>query len=144
MEAPAMTARPARKGRRIRQRPEEALHMAVARFLDVALPSDATWLHVPNGGRRTKTEAGKFKAMGVRAGVADLLLFRNGHSYAMELKALDGRISVAQDIWRRSFEDAGGKWACVWSLEQTEMQLRKWGIPLKATLNAGAGWSKAA
>ena len=31
------------------------------------------WLfHVPNGGYRNKREAGKFKAMGVKAGVLDL------------------------------------------------------------------------
>lgn len=33
------------------------------------------WLmHIPNGGKRNISEAAKFKKMGVKAGVADLLL----------------------------------------------------------------------
>lgn len=33
------------------------------------------WLfHIPNGGKRDKAEAGRFKAQGVKAGVSDLFL----------------------------------------------------------------------
>lgn len=130
--------------RRIRQRPEEALHMAVARFLDVALPPSSIWFHVPNGGARTKAEAGKFKAMGVRAGVADILIVHGGRPFAIELKAGAGRLSTAQENWLRAFRIAGGEWMAVRTIEAVEFALRAWNIPLRATLNAGAGWSKAA
>jgi len=47
-------------------------------------------IHVPNGGKRDKREAGRFKAQGVRAGFPDLFLFlpvRGMHGLAIELKA---------------------------------------------------------
>lgn len=48
------------------------------------------WLfHVPNGGSRSKIEGARFKAMGVRAGVSDLLLLypsRGYHGLCIEMK----------------------------------------------------------
>lgn len=47
--------------------------------------------HVPNGGSRKKSEAGRFKAEGVKAGVPDLCLpvARGGyHGLYIELKRL--------------------------------------------------------
>ena len=55
--------------------------------------------HIPNGGKRTKTEAARFRAAGVRRGVPDLFLpcAREGyHGLYVEMKALDGRPSKAQ------------------------------------------------
>ncbi len=46
--------------------------------------------HIPNGGKRNKVEAAIFKAMGVRAGVWDLLLMiptKTHHGLFMETKA---------------------------------------------------------
>jgi hypothetical protein len=46
--------------------------------------------HIPNGGKRSKAEAGIFKAMGVKAGVSDLMLALPLHGYAglwIEFKA---------------------------------------------------------
>ncbi len=50
------------------KRPEQALHRAVAAFLDVALPDGAAWTTIEPGGYRTKAEAGIAKARGVKAG----------------------------------------------------------------------------
>lgn len=55
--------------------------------------------HVPNGGKRSKSEAARFKRMGVKAGVPDIFLpvARGGyHGLYIELKALDGRPSAEQ------------------------------------------------
>ena len=55
--------------------------------------------HIPNGGKRSKSEAVRFKAMGVKAGVSDIFLSvaRGGyHGLYIELKAQDGRVSVPQ------------------------------------------------
>lgn len=53
-------------------------------------PCLKTTFHTPNGGRRSKGEAGRFKAMGVRKGVVDILNpFPSGFApgFACELKA---------------------------------------------------------
>ena len=55
--------------------------------------------HIPNGGKRSKSEAGRFKAMGVKPGVSDIFLpvARKGyHGLYIELKAKDGRPSREQ------------------------------------------------
>ena len=69
------------------KRPEEALHRAVAQFLDLALPEDAVWFHPPNGGARSKAEAGIFKAMGVKPGVPDVVIIYRSQPIFIELKA---------------------------------------------------------
>jgi hypothetical protein len=55
-------------------RPEEALHRAGVAYLRAALPSPWIVFHVPNGGGRSKAEAGILKAMGVLAGMPDLFV----------------------------------------------------------------------
>lgn len=55
--------------------------------------------HIPNGGKRSKSEAVRFRAAGVRSGVPDLFLpcSRGGyHGLWIEMKAKDGRVSPAQ------------------------------------------------
>ena len=58
--------------------------------------------HIPNGGKRSKTEAARFKAMGVKRGVSDIFLpvARGGfHGLYIELKARDGKVDAAQKEW---------------------------------------------
>lgn len=74
-----------------------------ARDNEGAHPELELLFHVPNGGKRSKAEAARFKAMGVRAGVSDIFLpvARAGyHGLWIELKRLDdGRPSKAQLKW---------------------------------------------
>lgn len=120
--------------RRIRQRPEEALHMAVARFLDVALPSDALWWHTPNGGKRSKVEAGKFKAMGVRAGFHDIAILWNGIFRTIELKPRGRHLSPDQRDMGARIVAAGADWDICRSLDDLVATMDFWGIPLRATV----------
>ncbi len=55
-------------------RPEENLHRAAVAHLRASLPSPWIVFHIPNGGGRSKAEAGILKAMGVLAGMPDLLI----------------------------------------------------------------------
>lgn len=56
--------------------------------------------HVPNAGRRSPREGARLKAMGMRAGVHDLLLFfENGLLVLVELKTDTGALSPAQVKW---------------------------------------------
>lgn len=67
--------------------------------------------HVPNGGMRTKAEAGIFKQMGVRPGVPDIYLdwpAGGFHGLRIELKRTSGgRLSPAQAEWRDRLNAAG-------------------------------------
>lgn len=66
--------------------------------------------HIPNGGKRSKSEAGRFKAMGVKAGVSDIFLpvaRRGYHGLYVEMKALDGRATKEQDEWIAAVREQG-------------------------------------
>lgn len=66
-------------------------------------PELALMIHIPNGGKRSKSEAARFKAMGVKAGVSDVFLpvARNGcHGLWIEMKRLrSGRPTADQLEW---------------------------------------------
>lgn len=68
-----------------------------------AHPELALLYHVPNGGGRSRAEAGRFKAEGVKAGVPDLCLpVARGqfHGLYIELKrAKGGRLHPEQRRW---------------------------------------------
>jgi hypothetical protein len=72
------------------------------------------FLHVPNGGKRTKAEAAIFKALGVQPGAPDLLLFdpppKHPHAkgVALELKrASGGRLRDNQKQWLEKLRERG-------------------------------------
>jgi len=66
-------------------------------------------IHVPNGGKRPRGEAGKLKSLGVKKGVVDFLLpFGNGgwRGLDIELKSATGRVTKEQKRWiERADED---------------------------------------
>ena len=73
---------------------------------------DLKWLyHIPNGGKRGKIEAARFKAMGVKAGVPDLHLAvpRGGyHGLYIEMKRREnGRVSADQREWIDGLRENG-------------------------------------
>lgn len=84
-----------------RKQPEHEFHKTVAQFLDVALPSSCWWTTFPAGGGG-KARGGKLKAIGLKAGVADILILHETPSTAatsvlwIELKAKKGDLSDAQ------------------------------------------------
>lgn len=110
---------------------EHDLQVSVARFLSLALPADAVWFHVPNGGHRSKASAGKMKAEGVIAGVADCLVIYRGQAIGIELKTLKGRLSPQQKSWASSFERAGGWYYVARSIDQVKEILESCGVILK-------------
>ena len=80
---------------------EDALQVAVVRYFAHQYPEFAGLLFaVPNGGRRDAREGARFKAQGVTAGVADLiLLVPRPHILLLELKIKGGKVSDAQKAW---------------------------------------------
>lgn len=75
------------------------------------LPELALMFHIPNGGTRTKSEAGRFRAEGVKAGVPDIFLPAPRGTYAglfIEMKRRkNGRVSIDQATWLKALEKQG-------------------------------------
>jgi hypothetical protein len=111
-----------------RRHPEDDLQMAVCNHLRARAMPGVLWFAVPNGGKRNAREAGRMKAMGVTAGVADLILFRNKMFFALELKAAKGRLSVAQDEFLSAFSEVGGRYFVAFGIDQALKILELWGF----------------
>ena len=88
---------------------------------------------VPNGGGRSKIEAGIMKAEGVTAGVSDMILLMPSwdyHGLCIEFKCIktsvkNGEVkktktyqSAEQKAWQADVEDAGYKYAVVRDMDE--------------------------
>lgn len=84
--------------------------------------------HIPNGGKRSKSEAGRFKAMGVKAGVSDIFLpvaRRGYHGLYVEMKALDGRATKEQAGWIAAVREQG-YFSCACYGAEDAIRVIKW------------------
>ena len=142
-------------------RPEENLHRACVAYLRAALPKPWFCAHVPNGGGRSKAEAGILKAMGVLAGMPDLLIFgpriawvetrpmvRDAqtlpHIIAIEFKAPPKRLrtgkpskarpqlSPAQRARQQDLGECGVPYLVIDDMADMVQALRALGVPLRA------------
>lgn len=91
---------------------EEQIQLfAWAWFTRGKYPELALMHHIPNGGKRGKVEAARFKAMGVKAGVPDVCLPvpRGGyHGLYVEMKRQQGgRVSEEQNEWMEALRAQG-------------------------------------
>lgn len=85
--------------------------------------------HIPNGGKRLKTEAARFRAAGVRSGVPDLFLpcARGGyHGLWIEMKAVGGRVSREQEQWRKDLLEQGYMCAVCYGAEAAIETIEKY------------------
>lgn len=92
------------------KRPEQAGQIAVCRHLHSLeqVYKSFTYYAVPNGGFRRPVEAAILKAMGVRAGVPDLVLLGpNGQSCYVEFKADKGRLTESQEMFHAKLKALG-------------------------------------
>ena len=88
-------------------RTEQQIHRGVVKHLRQRGVPGLVFLHPANGGARKPVEAAIFKSLGVRAGASDLLLWHDGKSFALELKAPGGRATQAQLEFLSDIERAG-------------------------------------
>lgn len=84
---------------------------------------------VPNGEHRSKRTGARLKAMGVRKGAADLLIFAPpGQAYCLELKSAKGRLSPEQKEFQAACIGMGIPYAVASSPEDVETILDAWGV----------------
>ena len=87
------------------------------------------WCHVPNGGARTKAEAGIFKALGVMAGVADILIIpQGGKSHWVEIKPKGRYQSESQRAFEGVMIALGCPYRVVRGVDEVDAALREWGV----------------
>jgi hypothetical protein len=121
-----------RKPKRRMNRPEQDLQIQLVRQLPTLLAPGTVFLHVPNGGARTKAESGILKAMGVMAGFPDLLFIREGRAQlGLELKAQKEGLSDAQREAFPILRAAGVRIEVARSIDESIEHLREAGIPLR-------------
>ena len=108
---------------------EAQLQKAITSFLHYQYPK-LLWFHVPNGGRRSAAEGAKFKAMGVLAGVADILIFNDGFFYDVELKSGKGVMSASQKDFKERWCKEFGRYALVTSIEELQSVFKVWKFKL--------------
>ncbi|QSX32483.1 VRR-NUC domain-containing protein [Shewanella avicenniae] len=92
-------------------------------------------IHIPNGGSRNKAEAARFKRMGVKAGVSDLLLAiptAANHGLWVELKAPytsskdKNYPSPEQREWVEKMNQAGYRAIVCWGWHEAQQQIEKY------------------
>lgn len=90
---------------------EQARLFSWCRMSEGKYPELGLLFHIPNGGSRSKSEAGRFKAEGVKAGVPDLLLpvaRGDKHGLFIELKRqAGGRVRPEQKVWLEKLREQG-------------------------------------
>ncbi len=100
---------------------EDDLQEACVRWFDYQFTNIKQLLiHIPNGGKRNAREAAKFKRMGVRAGVADLLLLvpsKPFHGLFIEMKAGKGTQQDSQKEFEKKVVENGYQYVVCRSLE---------------------------
>ncbi len=111
-----------------RQQPEFRLQCVIADYLHAQHPF-LLWFAVPNGEKRSPITGARLKRMGVRAGVADILIFYGERFMAIELKAGKGTLQDTQRDFRNAWLSSGGLYDVVRSLEELQSCLNEWGIP---------------
>ena len=120
-----------------RKTPEQDLQRQVAKFLTLALPTPDAWFtSIPAGW------SGKVRGPGYKSGTPDMLVIYKPGAWItgviwLELKSATGRLSKAQELCRDDLVAAGCKWALVRSLDDVERALKRFGVPLRASVGAG-------
>jgi len=70
----------------------------------------------------------RFKRMGLRAGVSDLVICKDGKVFFMEVKTQKGKMAENQKEFRQSAIFAKCDYAIVRSFDDAVNQLKTWGI----------------
>jgi hypothetical protein len=111
-----------------RRRDEDQIQRAVFTHLRTRGAPGVFAFHPANGGKRNAIEGAKFKAMGVVAGVPDVIALKDCRFYALELKAEFGKVSEKQLDAMRAMQNAGAIVAVAHGLDAALHKLEEWGL----------------
>lgn len=109
-------------------RPEQAIQKAVVQHLRLRGEPKVFFWSTPNEGKRGFVNAAALKAMGMTAGVPDLLILKGGNLHALELKAPGGRLTPSQRLVLDRMKECGAHVAVAHGLDEALVTLEFWGI----------------
>src|SRR6516165_6399993 len=108
---------------------EAEIQRAVCQHLTARPAHGLVWFHPANGGWRHHVEAARFVGLGVKAGVADLILLHDSKFHALELKAhARSKVSKAQKQFIADVRAAGGKADIGYGLDDALRKFEAWGL----------------
>ena len=106
---------------------ELRLHIDVADVLRQFCRPDWRWWHTPNGEIRDPRTAAKLKAMGVKPGIADLILVSpSGALHCLELKVRGGKLSDEQEEFQFFCIRAGIPFVVAYRLDDALTAFSEW------------------
>ena len=114
---------------------EQQAVIAYCNFQSWRLPDCDKVFHIPNGGSRSITEAKRFKAEGVKAGVPDLFLpvpMRGYHGLFIEMKrpGHKNKPTAEQKEWQRFLNKNGYVSVVCYGYEEAVKEIQKYyGVP---------------
>lgn len=107
---------------------EDKLQHQVMNFIELQYP-DALCAHVPNEGRRTPFERFKFKYLGGKSGIPDVLIFDCNDSFnglAIELKAGKNKATPNQLKWLDRLSAKGWATYCLNDFDVVSDTIKKY------------------
>lgn len=111
---------------------EHSIQARIMSFLDSALPATYRAFAVPNGGKRDRITGAILKREGVKAGVPDIVIVRQGGSVGfLEVKTATGSLSNSQRDWRDWCGVNRVPFAVVRGVGDVQAALHDWGIPVE-------------
>ena len=119
----------ARRGKR----PEDALQEAVHAYLSAVLQHNAYHTFVDKAGRRSALQGAMLQRRGVKSGIPDCLIWRNGIGYGIELKTSTGRLTDSQEREHPKMRAAGVDVVVCRSVADVAATLERWGFDLAPT-----------
>jgi len=105
--------------------PEDKLQNAVMQYIAAQYPGVLA-AHIPNEGKRTPFERFKFKYLGGKAGIPDVMIFCPSGEYvglAIELKAGKNKPTKAQIEWLEELSLNGWAAYCLNSFEGCKLAI---------------------
>jgi hypothetical protein len=120
------------------KRPEQALQKSIVEFLTLCAPDDLFWTAINPVPGKTPAIAGLCKAMGMRAGVLDLLFIWQMFPFFIECKADGGRLSQNQKDTIDLAARAGAPTYLCRSLDDVVRVMSARNIPMKGSIRSAA------
>lgn len=109
---------------------EDDIQKSCIKWFDYQYPKYSKNLfHPANGGFRNTIEASKFKTMGVRAGVSDLIFLKPNrfyHGLCIEMKTSKGKQQPTQEEFQKAVEEQGYKYIICRSLDDFMNELNRY------------------
>jgi hypothetical protein len=110
-----------------RLQPEARLQKRIVQWLRMTAMPGVLFFSVPNEGRRSVVLGAHFKAMGLRPGVADLVIIVKGRASFLELKHGSNTITSEQNDFGFDAAAAACNYEVAYTLDEALAHLRAWG-----------------